>query len=847
MMGAYRGACSVVAVLAGLGGAWAADVPLRPNEAPAAESVGAENPEWMRRIGVVTTLDVVVTRDAAGAVELRAGLGDLLQRPEGRGLERIRLVGRLEPINVGGRRAVAVRWHTVALEDQAGVVASAPLAEAGPAGLAPEIEKKAALGSPLESAFLPRGERVARGVRVTAQGDVPAMVEAARSLLETEKGEDLAGRAGAAGEDGRAGAARGNGGAGDVAGSGLRTAAAGSGAGSGDAGSGLDSGGVGVGSGTDGAGSGSIGGGAGSGGVGSGPTAGTPGTVGTPDGADGDEEGTPGSGDELEPVDQAPGEPGGSGPDEPGYPEIAVISTEDGCSPRDSRGEGVVIIQERTITYTDGEVTAETACEDTLQRYQVARSYGGCGYEVDRTGGVAVAKARRYWSRQVGIPIFLGDCEAVAEDRAQLIATAEGCEPVYDPVTDTVQGYERLVYTDREGRKIEVEACRKNPDMTQPVQWTAAGCGPRHDMTAGMSYEQQRAVVPQGVGLVEVAMCQDKGRSWRHEVTADGCTGLVDQDKSLLLVRERTIVRTGEGVQTIAECAVSSEGKDLAWTAETCGAVYTHNIAAGVSYPHGRLYYGLGPDRVYVTGCEPATDRPVNHQSEIFDWVHDDQAKTSRVRLRTFIQDPSGVVVEVAAPAFSSASPAVGYAVVKEYHQDLPNETRYSECAAVTPRRVMKQYQRADGSVVELEIRREDGPVRNACVGEPYFETAFWQRTTEQPNNMYSRKHYCRYQLRVHWDREDGQRIATSWKYGAGSSQVYNLFGELVMRPGVYLAWKHSSSRGTENEVTKTVYAPIVGDPDSGRHPDAEPNSLNCMRVLTHVEARTFALGVGLL
>src|SRR5439155_25641427 len=107
----------------------------------------------------------------AGAVSLENGegaitatLGDLLRETDAAGLERVRITGRARSVSGAGTNIGKVTWTAVSLDDDG--------------------EKKTVpLASPLNSQFKVTGKTISAGTRIKAEGDLAAVISAARSLM----------------------------------------------------------------------------------------------------------------------------------------------------------------------------------------------------------------------------------------------------------------------------------------------------------------------------------------------------------------------------------------------------------------------------------------------------------------------------------------------------------------------------------------------------------------------------------------------------------------------------------------------------------------------------------------
>jgi hypothetical protein len=155
----------LVASLAGvacwLPPAWSQQAPVVvqvPNgAAPATGQAGQKGETFFQTAGDVSLEN--------GEGSITATLGDLLRSSDAAGLEKVRVTGRARGVSGAGTNIGQVIWTAVSVDA--------------------EGEKKTApLASPLNSRFKVAGKAITAGTKIKAEGDLSAVITAARSLLQ---------------------------------------------------------------------------------------------------------------------------------------------------------------------------------------------------------------------------------------------------------------------------------------------------------------------------------------------------------------------------------------------------------------------------------------------------------------------------------------------------------------------------------------------------------------------------------------------------------------------------------------------------------------------------------------
>jgi hypothetical protein len=277
--------------------------------------------------------------------------------------------------------------------------------------------------------------------------------------------------------------------------------------------------------------------------------------------------------------------------------------TSEGCEPRVDMFAGVVIITSKQVTTQGGKVINESDCTDSLDRYNIQKSYAGCSDDVDVSAMRARPQFRPFWVSENGTTHYITDCQPDTEEAFEITADYTACTPIVEmQAMRVVEAYE-LVYTNRQGVTNTVKACTADATRVIPLQLTSDGCSMRHDLSSNVSYEQGRYFYRRDGVEVAVSACGDM-ETLEHHIDYADCSPIVDLASKIVVPRGRRYVETDTGAVTIAECAPQPDQQSaLQETRDGCEDYFVHNIPARQSLRTSRFYHAVTGQRTYVTDC----------------------------------------------------------------------------------------------------------------------------------------------------------------------------------------------------------------------------------------------------
>jgi hypothetical protein len=528
----------------------------------------------------------------------------------------------------------------------------------------PDNAKMAILPSPLTSQFSSTGGKVMKEQAVTAQGDYGAVLTAVRSLYDDKAG-GIAVVQGEAGQDGRDAAATGDAAA-LPAGAGGLQAPGGGGGGSGGGSSPLMASG---------------------GGSGSATKFKMPDVIGATESA-------------ATAADKPP----------------VMGETTEGCPPRVDRANETVVVQSRITT--DGTPTG--ACEDTLERFTLQKSFAACPDKVDAASGKAMPQYRRFWVDAGGTTQYIdSECQPDETQSFEMSEDPSSCTWQTDMATMQAVQRSQQVYMNRDNARVVVTGCRATPGVAPtPIVWTNVACDLRHDFAAGVSTQQRRAVyVTNGIEVTVQACADDPAQAYPHKTVANVCDAVVDLDAGIHTPQIRKAIDLPTGTAYVSDCAPDpNQAAALSKTAEGCDAIYYHYLATEKSHAAARWYYVKGGSRQYVTECRQDDAVSYTHQVQTTAYQHDDVRKVSKPSTRIYFNGPAGEV-EVSPSQVRTGAPELAYAPQGQQTVETGNSS-YEGCNALRETALSNLYLRADSTTYAEAVGPGTpvGPV-DVCMG----------------------------------------------------------------------------------------------------------------------------------
>lgn len=384
----------------------------------------------------------------------------------------------------------------------------------------------------------------------------------------------------------------------------------------------------------------------------------------------------------------------------------AYGTTTEGCMPRVDEAQGVVILQARQTTTTGGVVSSAGACSDTMDRYNIQKSYASCGDRLDTAARKAYAQFRKYWTDDQGRTSYLGDCVDDRETVFDMTDDVAACS--YDVDFSGMMAFERaeLVYTNRSNQRVLVEGCQRTAKAGLPVTKSVDGCTFRHDFTAHVSYQKKKMVYtdPNNAVVAVTECADDPQETYAHVDVRNVCSDLVDQASGKAWPQRRWQIQPPTGALWISECEpVQESATDLVATVEGCESIFFHYIDAGQSFGAQRFYYSFdGATRTYVTGCEQSTVA-YPHQTEIQGYEYHDPEKYGLPKTALYINTGVGRV-DVSPAQVRAGAAHLPYIYVRQTTAALPDQKYWEGCNAYAPTALTDVYKRPDNTEVSYAV-----------------------------------------------------------------------------------------------------------------------------------------------
>lgn len=402
--------------------------------------------------------------------------------------------------------------------------------------------------------------------------------------------------------------------------------------------------------------------------------------------------------------------------------EDVVGTTSEGCPMNIDLVQGVAIVTSR-ITKNG---TPEGECSDTATRFPIQKSYVGCEDVVDKPNMVAHPQYRNYFMREDGTTNFIGDaCQPDMETGFALTEDPSNC--TYETNIAELKAYRRseLVYSNKAGQRVVVEACRRTPEAT-PVDMarTIEGCAIRHDFAAGSSVQQKKTVFtdPQGA-MFQVSGCADSEEAadrYLHQRDFSACTAQVSLATMQAIPQFRLFIQPPGGKTYISECTPDPEAAVVVQeTVEGCETVFFHDLPAGQSYGASRFRYQNGDEFVWVNASCQKSQATYPHQLETQGYEHHDDQRFSYPKQAIYINAPGGRA-DVSPAMVRAGAPQLPYSLVSAATIPDPNNPpTYEGCNRFSKTLEVETYTRADNSTYDYVLGPGPtaGPI-DVCVNE---------------------------------------------------------------------------------------------------------------------------------
>lgn len=408
-------------------------------------------------------------------------------------------------------------------------------------------------------------------------------------------------------------------------------------------------------------------------------------------------------------------------------PKIEVRTTSEGCSPVVDLAQGVVRMQSKTQTFSDGTLTEEGACSDSGMSYTIQKSYNVCEDVVDLDGLKVNPQYMSYYINDASERINVSDC-MVDEEKTFPITENENCAVTINIEDGNVIVNTSLVYLNDSNKEIRVRDCQPS-ETIEPIALLedTHSCTMKHDFSAGQSNEMVMYSYEKDGVRYQATPCIDSGNSYNHTKVFEKngirvCPMLVNRATNTATPQYRTEITVNGESQYIDECKPeASSAVGIFSTTDGCDnpSNFAHDLAAGVSYGLERFYYDIGGSsaRTFITECTKS-DQAYTHDVTPTGWKYDDENKTAQ-QLVTVSINVNGTTYPIATNYLAAGTTAVPYSYVGT--KDVRNEAaaRFEGCNKFIPTKRSEIYTRPDGTEYAIPIGAgEDIDDGDKCVRE---------------------------------------------------------------------------------------------------------------------------------
>lgn len=377
------------------------------------------------------------------------------------------------------------------------------------------------------------------------------------------------------------------------------------------------------------------------------------------------------------------------------------------CDPRVDEMQNRVYEQNRVIYKTNGKITEEGQCKDSLIFFDIRRDYHaeGCDDYVNYKEKKAFDRFRKYWVDPQGDRHYLGEKIYTDYDTPRPFLDEKGpCSPLVDRETNTATAQVETVYYGRGNTRMVVEGCHKT-DLVVPLHKKA--CSPTHDTKGGVSRQRVRGEYIMEDSVHEAFPCEFVGEAIPHNFDPVGCKPVKDYKSKILIsmgkryidlpdVSDSKEAPTTSKVYISGVCEPYGDKQSLRFERRDCHG-YDHDFEGGQSYLKGKWVYEQSGTTYEVSKCM-AGEISFPHGYEASGYDHDDQKKQSRVKNDVFIM-PNQKKVYIERDSIQKASSIKPYTFVKEQEESSLTRQPYVEgCYKYYPQDRFKLYTRCDGS-----------------------------------------------------------------------------------------------------------------------------------------------------
>ena len=392
---------------------------------------------------------------------------------------------------------------------------------------------------------------------------------------------------------------------------------------------------------------------------------------------------------------------------------VEVRVTTVGCPVIIDETQGLVRVQSKSQTFTNGTMTSEDACTDNGTTYTIQKSYTTCSDVVDLDGKTANPQYLSYYIDAEATRKEISDCQPDIEKTYKISEIENGCSVSVDIDNMKVSRNTSLVYTNGNNTQIKVQDCSPSETL-EPYKLVADSysCTMKHDFSKGVSSEMvMYAYEGEDGNYYQVTPCTETGNKYQHsKVFYEGgirlCPVLVDKAAGTATEQYRTHIMVDGKPQYISACVPDAANSTTTIEETTNGCDdpgnWTHDLSAGVSYGQSRFYYDTKLGREYVTGCmSNSTTYP--HDVTVTGWKNNDDELYAQ-QLVSISINVNGTEYPIASNYLMDGTAQISYAYNGFEDTEDPKRAYYETCNLFYPSDRSDVYTRPDGTKYSVPV-----------------------------------------------------------------------------------------------------------------------------------------------
>lgn len=320
---------------------------------------------------------------------------------------------------------------------------------------------------------------------------------------------------------------------------------------------------------------------------------------------------------------------------QPRVPQVTVKVTAKGCTPRVDLLQNRVVMQTKSLTFSDGTLVHETPCGDSHQWYPLKKDWA-CPEEVEKTRRVAYSCYRRYWEKKGKGRIYVDRlCQRDESQPHPLMDETAFCHHVIHLSKRQAHRQVQTVYYNRANARQVVVDCHPTAEPPLPLVDTRHGCKPLHQIEKNVSVLQKRTVFTDQGRVHEVLPCRPSEETVPHVFVKGGCRSTFIDGQFYGFGKRQISL---EGKKTlVSDTCEPLPAPNLAYTSEGCEGQWEQDFEAGRCYQKVRWYYQGQGYRKFLTGCIRA-DLFYPNRLEIGSYEHEDQKRRSKPIYKVFFE-----------------------------------------------------------------------------------------------------------------------------------------------------------------------------------------------------------------